>query len=70
MSVRTPGMQYFVRLYWPDLQWQVVQITEAQARAMLARGERPFPTAAQAHAVARRLNKKEETRRAECPSEQ
>jgi hypothetical protein len=53
---RTPGMRYFLRQQWPSTRWQVLQISEAQAQALLERGERTYSTSAQAYAIARKLN--------------
>lgn len=56
MPTHTPGMSYFIRQQWPELCWQVVQITEDQARVMRERGERTYETSAQAYQIAARLN--------------
>lgn len=55
-ATRTPGAMYLVRQSFPSLSWQVVQVDEAQGRAMRKRGEpHVYDSSAQAFAVRTRL---------------
>ncbi len=56
LPTRTPGSLFFIQQKTVGLLWRVIQIEEAQGFALRERGETVYDSAAQAHAVARRLN--------------
>jgi hypothetical protein len=59
---RTPGTRFFLRQVWPSLRWQVVPVSEDQARTMQERSETVYASSAQAYAVARKLNRPREVK--------
>ena len=57
--------EYYIRQVFPDLRWQVVSLDSWQASRLRERGELVYTSAAQAWAVARAMNKRQEPRNQE-----
>jgi hypothetical protein len=63
-------MKYFVRQHFPSLDWQVVTISDDQARSMVKRGvTHIFKKSNQAYAVRDRLQGERDVRQAKGYSE-